>query len=45
MPWRLVSVLAVSAVLLDERLTSIWQFAGVILVITTVSWYLWRQRE
>ncbi|MFN2118208.1 MAG: DMT family transporter [Candidatus Promineifilaceae bacterium] len=45
MPWRLVSVLAVSAVLLDERLTSIWQFAGVILVITTVSWYLWQQRE
>ena len=45
MPWRLVSVLAVSAVLLDERLTSIWQFIGVFLVIITVSWYLWQQRE
>jgi drug/metabolite transporter (DMT)-like permease len=45
MPWRLVSVLAVSSILLDERLTSIWQFVGVVLVIITVSWYLWQQRE
>jgi drug/metabolite transporter (DMT)-like permease len=45
MPWRLVSVLAVSAILLDEHLTSIWQFVGVVLVIITVSWYLWQQRE
>jgi drug/metabolite transporter (DMT)-like permease len=45
MPWRLVSVLAVSAILLNERLTSIWQFLGVVLVIITVSWYLWQQRE
>jgi drug/metabolite transporter (DMT)-like permease len=45
MPWRLVSVLAVSAILLDERLTSIWQFVGVVLVMVTVSWYLWQQRE
>ena len=44
MPWRLVSVLAVSAILLDERLTSIWQLAGVVLVMVTVSWYLWQQR-
>ncbi len=44
MPWRLVSVLAVSAVLLDERLTSIWQLAGVLLVMGTVTWYLWQQR-
>ena len=44
MPWRLVSVLAVSAILLDERLTSVWQLAGVVLVMVTVSWYLWQQR-
>jgi drug/metabolite transporter (DMT)-like permease len=44
MPWRLVSVLAVSAILLDERLTSIWQVVGVLLVMGTVTWYLWQQR-
>lgn len=44
MPWRLVSVLAVSAILLDERLTSVWQLVGVVLVMVTVSWYLWQQR-
>ena len=45
MAWRLVSALAVSAVLLDERLTSMWQALGVILVLFTVTWYLWQQRR
>jgi len=44
MPWRLVSTLFLAALLLNERLTSIWQVLGVILVLTTVTWYLWRQR-
>jgi drug/metabolite transporter (DMT)-like permease len=44
MPWRLVSVLIVSAILLDERLSSPMQLAGVVIVIVTVSWYLWQQR-
>lgn len=45
MPWRLVSALAVSAVLLNERLASVWQFLGVTVVIGTVTWYLWQQRS
>lgn len=45
MPWRLVSALLLAAVLLNERLTSGWQFLGVIIVLATVSWYLWRQRR
>jgi drug/metabolite transporter (DMT)-like permease len=45
MPWRLLSALAVSAILLDERLSSIWQFLGVVIVMCTVTWYLWQQRE
>jgi drug/metabolite transporter (DMT)-like permease len=43
MPWRLVSVLAVSALLLNEHLTSPWQLLGVVIVIATVTWYLWAQ--
>lgn len=45
MPWRLISTLVLAAILLNERLTSIWQVVGVILVMGTVSWYLWRQRR
>ncbi len=44
MPWRLISTLFLAALLLNERLTSVWQVAGVILVFVTVTWYLWRQR-
>ncbi len=45
MAWRLVSTLFLAGLLLDERLTSVWQVLGVVLVLTTVTWYLWRQRS
>lgn len=41
--WRLVSALLVAALLLDERLTSPWQAFGALIVLVTVTWYLWRQ--
>lgn len=44
MPWRLVSALLVGGLLLGERLTSLWQWFGVALVLVTVTWYLWQQR-
>jgi len=42
--WRLVSALLVAALLLGERLTSPWQGIGALMVLLTVTWYLWRQR-
>jgi drug/metabolite transporter (DMT)-like permease len=42
--WRLVSALIFAALLLDERLTSLWQLLGALLVLITVTWYLHRQR-
>lgn len=45
MAWRLVSALILGGLLLGERLTSWWQFAGALLVLVTITWYLWRQRE
>jgi drug/metabolite transporter (DMT)-like permease len=42
-PWRLVSALVGSSLLLGERLTSIWQIFGAIIVLLTLSWYLWQQ--
>jgi drug/metabolite transporter (DMT)-like permease len=42
--WRLVSALVVAALLLGERLTSIWQIAGALTVFVTITWYLWQQR-
>ena len=42
-PWRLVSALAGSALLLGERLTSAWQVLGALIVLVTLSWYLWQQ--
>ena len=44
MPWRLISTLFFAALLLNEHLTSIWQILGVLLVLVTVTWYLWQQR-
>jgi drug/metabolite transporter (DMT)-like permease len=41
--WRLVSALSVAALLLGERLTSPWQALGALIVLVTVTWYLWRQ--
>ena len=43
--WRLVSALFFATILLGERLTSIWQLLGAIIVLLTVTWYLWQQRE
>jgi drug/metabolite transporter (DMT)-like permease len=41
--WRLVSALSVAALLLGERLTSPRQALGALIVLVTVTWYLWRQ--
>ena len=41
--WRLVSALIFAALLLDERLTSPWQFLGALIVLITITWYLQRQ--
>lgn len=41
--WRLVSALLVAALLLGERLTSPWQGIGALIVLVTITWYLWRQ--
>lgn len=43
--WRLVVALVVAAFLLDERLTSPWQLLGALIVVLTISWYLWQQRR
>ena len=42
--WRLVVALLLAALLLDERLTSAWQFLGALIVVVTITWYLWQQR-
>jgi drug/metabolite transporter (DMT)-like permease len=42
--WRLVGALVVGALLLDERLTTLWQVLGAALVLVTITWYLWQQR-
>jgi drug/metabolite transporter (DMT)-like permease len=41
--WRLVGALIIGAFLLNERLTSLWQILGAVLVLVTTSWYLWQQ--
>lgn len=43
--WRLVSALFFAALLLDERLTSLWQLLGAVIVLFTVTWYLRKQRH
>lgn len=43
--WRLISALFFATILLGERLTSIWQLLGTLIVLLTVTWYLWQQRE
>jgi drug/metabolite transporter (DMT)-like permease len=42
--WRLISALVVAGLLLDERLRSAWQVIGALLVLVTITWYLWQQR-
>lgn len=45
MGWRLVSTLAVGMLLLGEGLQSVWQAVGMVIVLTTVTWYLWRSQS
>jgi drug/metabolite transporter (DMT)-like permease len=40
--WRLVSTLLFGGLLLGERLTTPWQFLGVLIVLVTISWYVRR---
>lgn len=44
MPWRLVVTLAVGGIVLGERLVGPWQVSGALLVLCTVTWYLWMRR-
>lgn len=39
--WRLVTTLVLGLLLLGERLTSLWQLLGVVLILTAVSLYVW----
>ena len=43
MGWRLVCALVAGIVLLGEHLTSIGQLAGMVIVLVTVTLYLWQQ--
>lgn len=43
MAWRLISALVLAALLLNERLTSLWQLLGTVLVLVTITWYLRQQ--
>ncbi|MCB8983141.1 MAG: DMT family transporter [Ardenticatenaceae bacterium] len=40
---RLVSALVIGALLLHEQLSSLWQAAGAVIVIVTITWFLRRQ--
>ncbi|MDW8215640.1 MAG: DMT family transporter [Roseiflexaceae bacterium] len=43
MAWRLIATLALAALLLSERLDSWWQIVGAVMVLITITGYLWRQ--
>lgn len=45
MAWRLIATLALAALLLGERLNSLWQALGAVIVLATITAYLWRQRR
>jgi drug/metabolite transporter (DMT)-like permease len=45
MAWRLVSALLFASLLLGERLASPYQMLGIVIVMATITWYLWQQRE
>ncbi|MFQ3663270.1 MAG: DMT family transporter [Chloroflexaceae bacterium] len=45
MAWRLIATLALAALLLGERLTSLWQVLGAGIVLLTITVYLSRQRQ
>lgn len=44
MGWRLVATLSMGMLLLGEHLTSLGQGIGMLLVLSTITWYLSRQR-
>ena len=43
LPWRLLSVMVLGWFLLGERIESIWQLLGTILVFITITGYFWLQ--
>jgi drug/metabolite transporter (DMT)-like permease len=43
LPWRLVVALIFAPFIVGEYLTSIWQVAGAVIVLATISWYLLQQ--
>ncbi|NTV65034.1 MAG: DMT family transporter [Oscillochloris sp.] len=45
MAWRLVSTLTFAALLLGEHLSSVWQVIGAVIVLATITGYLWQQRR
>jgi drug/metabolite transporter (DMT)-like permease len=45
MAWRLVSALLFASLLLGERLASPYQMLGIVIVMATITWYLWQQRK
>lgn len=45
MAWRLVVTLILGYFILGERLESVTQIIGAIVVAATVTWYLWQQRK
>jgi hypothetical protein len=45
MAWRLISTLLLAAFLLGEQLTSLWQGLGALIVLATITGYLWRQSK
>ena len=45
MAWRLVVTVVLAYFILGEKLETVTQIAGAILVAATVSWYLWLQRK
>jgi len=45
MAWRLVSALLFASLLLGERLSSWVQVLGAVIVLVTITWYLWQQGD
>lgn len=45
MGWRLVATLSTGMLLLNEHLSSLWQVAGMLIVLATVTWYLRQQQS
>jgi len=43
MAWRLIATLALAAILLGERLDTWWQALGAVMVLITITGYLWQQ--